>query len=342
MQPASFATFNRILAEAVEKDVPLPKAFGHLVESFPPGRTRNLMRGVQGALRDGEPLPAALRCFPGDFPGPYCALVETAQGAGRLPRILRDVAEEAVMRHRVHLKGRWLLVYVIVSVLAVASVLTAYLHFSAAGWKNMYEELHVSLPLVTEWVLGMAPFGRFILPAAILFCILIWTVSTRGWVLPVVSRACDFLPIWGRLKRARDLAYFCSALASSLEAGVPLPESLDRSRGAVAGRALARRLAQVAREVREGATLSGSLQRARGIPRTLAWAVSLGERRGAVPEVVRSFVDLYRREVESRYEAMRALANPVGILVITHFIGGFVVLPLFLPLIIIMDALGVG
>jgi type II secretory pathway component PulF len=157
-----------------------------------------------------------------------------------------------------------------------------------------------------------------------------------------VSRACDFLPIWGRLKLARDLSYFCSALAASLDAGTPLPESLDRARGAVAGRALSRRLARVVREVREGAVFSESLSRVRGIPRTFAWAVSLGERRGGVPEVVRSFVDLYRREVESRYEVLRALASPAGILLIANFIGAFVIAPLFLPLISLMDELGMG
>jgi general secretion pathway protein F len=141
-----------------------------------------------------------------------------------------------------------------------------------------------------------------------------------------------WIPLWGRLLRARDLGLACSVLGLRLQAGATAPVALRSAAAALPNRHARRQLEEAARRVEEGASLSDALFYLRWFPRSLAWGVSLGERRGELPSVVAGFAKIYGAETERGFEMLFVLLAPLGVVAlgnIAFLAAMFVLVPIF-------------
>jgi type II secretory pathway component PulF len=141
-----------------------------------------------------------------------------------------------------------------------------------------------------------------------------------------------WVPVWGRIMRSRDLSLVCAAMALRLKAGATIPDALGDARAALSNGAGRRVLDRVRSRVEEGGKLSEAMFYERFFPRTLAWAVSLGESRDETPDVLRTFAETYSDELQWDFEVAQAMLTPIGIFVMANLVGLFaagMLMPLF-------------
>lgn len=309
---AEFAEFNALLATAAERGLPLEPVLALLSAQAGSSRVRAALESVHRGLRDGRPLPDALRTVP-EFPPDYITLVEAGHAAGRLAEVLRHAAVYHSLRARLRARLGRVALYLGVGALAACGLMVGGAVLSERIGVDVYDLFQMT-ELAPIQELTRHPFRTlaWALPSMLLAGVLGWLCFrflTR-------FRAGYWLPFWGGILRSRDLALFCSLAALRLSAGATALDAFRSARGAVPNFHARRRIGDLIRRLEEGATVSDALFYVRWFPRTLAWGVSLGERRGDVPEVFESCARIYAGQVDRGFEMLTVALGPLGILVL--------------------------
>ena len=133
---------------------------------------------------------------------------------------------------------------------------------------------------------------------------------------PVVSREVDWGGIWQRISK-REIAVFTGQLATLLEAGLPLLDSLSSLVEQLQDKTLKRVLADVRERVGEGSALSAALAQ---YPQTFSSLyvnmVRAGEKSGALEKILRRLADYAEDEAAFRNRLQAALAYPLFMVLI--------------------------
>src|SRR6185295_10314851 len=104
------------------------------------------------------------------------------------------------------------------------------------------------------------------------------------------------LPFFGILARKLATAQVSRTLSTLLAGGIPLVNALDIAAKSVANKSIADGLTVVAREVREGGSLGGSLNKQKIFPHVAVEMVEVGESTGALADMLNSVADFYDDE----------------------------------------------
>jgi type II secretory pathway component PulF len=307
-----FAQFNGLLASAVERGVPLNAAVELLAAQARGGALRAALGSTASALREGVPLPEALARSPELFPPSYTALVDAGLRGNRLAQVLRQAETNDALRARVSRRMTELLAYLCLG----AVIMTLVVGVLAFLGHNLSSEVRTALmvtdvPGFFEWV------ERFwwVVPSTFVVILVLGAVTFLGvFRARIFSRALFWVPVWGRLVKSRDLALFSTTMAVRLGAGATLPEALASAEASAGNRHSRRRVAAVRRRIEEGESLSSALFYESFFPRMLAWAVSMGEARGEVPDTFDTFARLYAAELDRNFGLVLQILTPLGLL----------------------------
>jgi type IV pilus assembly protein PilC len=145
----------------------------------------------------------------------------------------------------------------------------------------------------------------------------------HAWVLK--------LPYFGPLARKFATAQVSRTLATLLSGGIPLVNALDIAAKSVGNRHIADHLAVVARQVREGGSLAGSLSERGIFPHVAVEMVEVGESTGALADMLNSVADFYDEENETSLTRFSNLIQPILLIVMGLIIAGLL-LSLYMPL----------
>jgi type IV pilus assembly protein PilC len=139
------------------------------------------------------------------------------------------------------------------------------------------------------------------------------------------------LPYFGPLARKLATAQVCRTLATLLAGGIPLVNALEVGATSTGNQAIAGNLTIVARQVREGGSLAGSLSERQMFPNVAVEMVEVGESTGALAEMLNSVADFYDEENETSLERFSNLVQPVLLIVMGVILAGLI-MALYMPL----------
>jgi type IV pilus assembly protein PilC len=90
-------------------------------------------------------------------------------------------------------------------------------------------------------------------------------------------------------------------------------------------------IVETAARVREGQTLSGSLEQQKMFPDLSVEMIEVGESTGALPAMLNSVAEFYEEDVQTALGAAMALIEPVILIIMAVFVGG-VLISLYMPI----------
>src|SRR2546422_10979271 len=120
-------------------------------------------------------------------------------------------------------------------------------------------------------------------------------------------------------------------LSTLLTGGLPLVPSLETAGASMGSRQILNSIAIAAGRVREGQTLSGSLEAQKMFPDLSVEMIEVGESTGALPAMLNSVAEFYEEDVQTALGAAMALIEPTILIVMGVFVGG-VLISLYLPI----------
>lgn len=338
-----FVPFCRQFAALIRSGVPLVQTLALLAEQTGNKRLRQALHRVSALVQEGESLQDAFgqqRIFPEMF----VRLIGVGEFSGQLPTVLDRMADFYEKERGLRQKVVSALVYP-VTVLLVAIVVSLYLLVSVVpAFVQAFEQQGVPLPLPTRITMAVS---RFILDYwfLLLFLGIVFVVAgayfrrspqVRQWL----GRVRLALPIFGTLERMNILARFARTLALLVASAVPILEAL-RLVGKTLGNSLYRRsLEEAAQGLSEGERIYATLERRRKLfPPMVTQMIAIGEEAGTLEFMLDKLADFYEQEVQEMTSRLHSLMEPVLIMILAVMVGGIIV-SVYLPMFIMMDAIG--
>ncbi|MEI7808653.1 MAG: type II secretion system F family protein, partial [Verrucomicrobiota bacterium] len=120
--------------------------------------------------------------------------------------------------------------------------------------------------------------------------------------------------------------------------GVPILQALNIVKETAGNVIISNAVAQVYDAVKEGETITATLESSNVFPPMVVSMVDVGEQTGALPEMLLRIADGYDEEVDNAVAAMTSLLEPIMIIFLAVIVGS-IVIAMFLPLIAMISNL---
>jgi len=331
--------FSQELAVLLEAGIPLLEALQTLREKDGSSAPDSPLDMVIAALREGQPVSAALARAPRDFDPLFVALVAASERSGQLATTLRDHAAYLGWVQALAGQLRAALVYPLLLLGAGGAVILFLLLFVLPRFAGVFDGLGRDLPMASRWLIDLGVLAAAHPGAAIGLALAGPALALVASRWPALRRALQ-AALWrspglGPRLRLVALARLYRALSLTLSAGVPATGALQLVAG-VLPVPLQPALQQVLLQVRSGQRLSASLQ-AQGLATPVAWRMlRVGESSGEVPAMLQRAASFHDEQIARLSELVTRLVNPLLMLVMGVVIGGIVVL-MYLPIFTLME-----
>jgi general secretion pathway protein F len=332
--------FAQEVAVLLEAGVPLVEALQTLRETQ--GAAASPIDGVIAALREGQPLSAALARADGGsgvFDELFVALVAASERSGQLAPMLRHHAAYLAWNERLRAHLVAASVYPLMLLGAGTAVVLFLLLFVLPRFAGVFEGLATELPLGSRWLmsLGVAAAAQPALATALATALL--AAPWLAWRTPSLRQRVQAvawqLPGLGARLRTVALARLYRCVGLLAQAGVPLPEAL-RLAEQVLDAPLRPALRRAGAEVSAGQRLSHAWQQ-QGLATPVALRMlRVGEGSGGVAQMLGQAAAFHDEEVQRLSELVTRVVNPLLMLVMGVVIGSIVVL-MYLPIFTLME-----
>jgi general secretion pathway protein F len=138
-------------------------------------------------------------------------------------------------------------------------------------------------------------------------------------------------PVFGPLVRMVAMTRFSSTMGTLLGSGVPILTAMSIARNLVDNIPIAEAINKARENITEGQSIADPLRRSGEFPPMVIHMISIGEKTGELPDMLRNISENYEEQVTAKIEGMTALIEPAMIIGM-GIVVGFIVIAVFVPL----------
>jgi len=140
------------------------------------------------------------------------------------------------------------------------------------------------------------------------------------------------VPLLGGIWLKYQVALFSRTLSTLLTGGLPLVPSLETAARSISSKHIGNAVFSGVVTVREGETLSRSIEKTKVFPELAIEMIEVGESTGALPTMLNSVAEFFEEDVQTSLTALMSLIEP-AILVVMGAIIASILVALYLPII---------
>jgi general secretion pathway protein F len=337
------AITTRQLAVLVGAGIPLVEALAALVDQVDHERMKRVISDVRQRVNEGASLADAMVVHPKAFSTLYVNMIRAGESSGALEAVLVRLADFTESQARLRSKVLGTLTYPAAMLLIGATIMGILFTVVIPKITRIFEDAQVVLPWTTRGLIAVSTFVHdfwwavLLLNALAIVLFLRWRQTAPGrkawdgWVLTA--------PMFGPLVRQIAIARFARTLSTLLRSGVPLLTSLDIVKNIVGNVRLSRVVEEARDAIQEGESIAAPLKRSGEFPPLVYHMVSIGERSGALEEMLTNVAAAYESQVETRVGALTSLLEPLMIVVMGIGVA-FIVFSILMPILQINNLAG--
>lgn len=334
--------FSRQLATMVEAGIPIIQGIDALQEQVTHPAFKKTLINIRDDIQHGNSLSAAFAKHPAVFDTLYVNMIKVGETGGVLSKILDRVSFYLEKTLRLKRKVKAALVYPTVVVCMAIIITTILLVKVVPTFAGIYASFNRELPAMTQLLISISDILRhyllWIIGGIIVLVVGLqqWHKTPRGAL--IIDRSLLHLPIFGDLFRKVAISRFSRTLATLIQSGVPILESLDIVGKTIGNRLLELVIEDVKLSVREGESLAAPLTKSDVFPPMVTRMIGIGEKSGQMEKMLLKIAEFYDDQVDAAVEGLTSIIEPL----IIGFLGiviGFIVIALFLPIITITQIL---
>jgi type IV pilus assembly protein PilC len=311
--------FNcRQLAAMLTSGLTLVKALDILSKEQPNEQAREIWQSVYENVQKGESFSSSLEQYEGVFPEFLISMVSAGESSGSLDVIMQRMSDHYAKENKMNNTIKGAMTYpIILGVLCIAVIIGMFT-FIMPTFANLYENpddmpaftklmMGFSDSLVHYWYVYLIVIGGIIFAATYVMKI----PSTRLKWDRFIIKGPAFGPLVVKIYTAR----FSRTLSSLYSSGIPMVECLQRSSAILGNRYIDEKFRDVVDEVKQGETLSASIQRTEIFDSMFCSIIFVGEEAGALDTILSKTSDYYDEEADSAVGRLVSLLEPVMIIV---------------------------
>ena len=333
-----FSTLRTLLAGSV----PVESALGTLEELAPSPRLRSACAGVRDRLRGGASLASAVADAPGLAQPAHLALLRSGHESGRLAHVVTLIDASLATGEKLRRTVVSRLIYPCILLVAAIAAVWFLATFVIPRFAEMLESTGGTLPWPTRITMSLASVGVWVLPVIVVGGVALM-LARDALLTPAarasLSRLALRTPIVGSLLWHGQGALVCDVVATMVQGGADLAKALDQAYEVVSSPAIAERLGQARRDVREGGDV-GAVFAARGVlPPMPAAVLRVSVKGGDLVGGLRRATTACVEKQERLADRLMVLMEPAVILFMAGAVG-WVVYSLIAGMLAMNDARG--
>ena len=200
---------------------------------------------------------------------------------------------------------------------------------------GLFDAQSIQLPLNTRMLIWFSDFlGAYWLllilaTIGLWFLFRIWSRTEEGrnrWHAMVLG-----MPLVGPLVRQVAISRFCRTMGTMLKAGVPMLKVLETSKAVLGNAVLMKIVEEAKRAITEGESLAVTLKRSGEFPPSVTHMIAVGEKSGALEDMLLRVADSYESEVETKLDNLTGMLEPIMLVVMGGSVA-FVVFSILMPM----------
>jgi general secretion pathway protein F len=329
------AITTRQLAVLVHAGIPLVDALTALVEQVDHEKLKRVLGDVKQRVNEGASLADALAAHPRVFGELYVNMIRAGETSGALEIVLVRLADFTQSQARLRSKILGTMAYPAAMMIIGSIVLGVLFTFVIPKVTKIFEDTKATLPWMTRALIAFTSivtqfwWALLILAGGAVYAFVRWKRTPAGkarWHRTVLR-----MPVFGRLVRTIAIGRFARTLSTLLKSGVPLLTSMDIVKNVVGNVRLSEVIEQARDAIREGESIAAPLKRSGEFPPLVHHMVAVGERSGALEEMLSNVADAYDDQVETTVTALTSLLEPVMILLMGGTVA-FIVFSVLMPI----------
>ena len=335
--------FTFQLATLIDAGLPLLEGLKDMARESGDARAQTIIDDVRYRVEAGETLEGALSFHPNSFPQLYRAIIGAGEATGKLGQVLHDLTVllewQMELNSKIKEAAAYPLILSIVMIIVVAILVVRVIPM----FTPIFEELHSTLPLPTQIVLGVSYAVR-----TYWYLILIAIGGTifgyKSFVSTDIGRyKADSiklkLPLVGSLLRKIALSRFVHTFALSFRAGINLLTCLDIAKKTTGNVRLELAIGHARDSVNVGEKLAPSLQVSGEFPQMVIRMISVGEQTGSLTNSLLKIAEYYDKEVASSVRKIFTAFEPIMIVTMGVVVGG-IAMSIFMPMFQMVEKMG--
>ena len=312
--------FSKQLATLLDAGFPILQSLSIINLQTPNKKFREVLSQISDDLEEGHSFSTAISKHPDVFSAIYLSAVKAGEASGKLPEILKQLAENLELEYDFTSKIKGALLYPIFVVCAMICIAIIMLVKVIPQLEGLFKESNITLPWTTRAVIWTS---HFIINYwwAILLLIIIVIAVFRIWRRTRVGRyqidlAKIKMPVSGKLVSLAYMARFCRTMALLVSTGIPILKSIKIVSEAMANTIYQEGLDVVYQQVERGVPMSVPLSKNKFFSPMVSHMIGVGEKSGKLEDILKSLARYYETETEAEMKKLSSLLEPILIVII--------------------------
>ena len=329
------ALITRQVATLASSGTPIEEALQAVAKQTEKQKIKSLVLSVRSRVLEGRTLASALGEYPKVFPEIFQATVAAGEQSGHLDSVLERLADYTEDKESTKAIISKALYYPIGLVFIAFGIVTFLLAYVVPKVVQVFDSMGQELPLLTRIMIYLSDFIKdwgllvFLLFTGLFF---LWRhVLQNESVKMRVHRFMLKVPLLSKIIRGSNASQFARTLSILAASGVPVLDALGIASQVLTNRPMREAAKKAANEVREGSTLSKSLERTRYFPPMMLHLIGSGEASGRLEVMLEKAATHQERELNSILAVFLALLEPMIILIMAGMVM-LIVLAILLPI----------
>ena len=342
---AELLVFTRQLSTIVSAGLPLMQGLDILAEQCEDPNFAAIINAVGQEVESGETFSDALRKFPRAFPELYVSMVRAGEAGGDLDGVLLQLADYLEESEDLKRRIKSAMTFPIVAFSMIIVIAIGLIIFVVPQFAEIFGSFGKKLPLPTQMLINASNFLRQWWSWFVILGVLIgsYVGITLYGKTPVGRYNLDSLrlrmPVFGSLLRKVAISRFTRTLSTLTRSGVAILQAMEIVERTAGNEVYARAIRAAGESVRNGETLAEPLARAQVFPAMVTRMIGVGEKTGALENMLMKIADFYDSEVRATVDALTSLIEPILIGLMGVVVGG-IVIALFMPILQLSSLVG--
>ncbi|MGA8029785.1 MAG: type II secretion system F family protein [Bryobacteraceae bacterium] len=336
-----FLIFNQQFVTLVKAGLPILKGLDLLADRLTDEKLGRHIRSVRDEVKTGTVLSDAF-ARQNVFPPIYVTSVLAGEKSGSLVEVLERYITYQRLTLTLRKKLLVSLLYPSVLICLVIGLIVFLVTYVVPNFASLYNSMEAKLPAATRILIAVGTTARSYVLAGVV-ALIFAAIGAYFWGRRESSQeTLDSIkmriPLLGEIWTKYQVAQFARVLGTLLVGGIPLVQALETSGRSLGTVLLKKALDRTAVLVREGKSLSASLDTTGIVPDLAIDMMEVGESTGALPQMLSSVAEFYEEDVANRMTALLSLIEPAIMIFMGIFVA-FVLVALYLPIFSLADSI---
>lgn len=327
--------FTSQLAAMLRAGITLVDSLETIQEQVDNPNFADAIKAIIYELNSGSTFADALGKYPNYFPEVYRGMVMAGERAGVLETILKRLETYLHYDNQTRARIKSAMRYPTFVLIALTLAFVAVMVFVIPQFAKMFEAQQVQLPLPTRIMLGTSNlFANYwwatgMVALGVIAGLMIYFRTPAGQYTADVWKL--RLPVVKVITKKNLIARFAQLLETLSRSGIQIIEALQIISQTLGNAVVAKEIQDAEKQVLQGVAVADSLKGSQIFPRTVLKMISVGEKSGAMDEMLGKIAEQYDEELNQTISRLSSMIEPIMTVVMGVFLL-MMALGIFLPM----------